>query len=110
MSRQLIHDLSNKFDNNGICPFCFTYNLEKATAYYQLKDQYGKYVDCGNKGISQFYSVICSPAKRYYWRKWFKKLYCSISGYHKHYNCKNCLTHWIIMLEAPDNPIGYLPG
>lgn len=57
-----------------------------------------------------FYSVICSPAKRYYWKKWFKKLYCSISGYHKHYSCKNCLTHWIVMLETPDNPIGYLPG
>lgn len=88
-----IHDLTNLDWNYDTCPFCFYINKK-------FDFEGGYYERCN------FDYYLCAPNKRHYWGMFWWKKYCTISGYHKHYECKVCKTNWIVRIKSFDNPIG----
>lgn len=108
LPKKIIHDLTGIYSTTHICPFCKQYNFDTKGDYcYDIRN---KWISIGEEGLFNFSPKICSPSKKFYWRLglFYTKKYCSIPDYHYHYECKVCKAHWIVMNDAPYNPIAYI--
>lgn len=77
----VIYDLTGQFkfqEKENACPFC---------RYLKYKFR---------SRVVEFLGV-CSPAKRLYKGWWPFRRYCTINGWHDHFQCFACHTEWVVM-------------